>query len=366
MREINCPNHECEGKNSALIRRSEGIKYFEVINGKLSGVIISAKSLNTYKSAFSFLFKIKTTNFRKTLFDFYDESQKINKKILSNFLKNNVGYATSIKNDLSKFLKNLEKELFLCTDPNAVKILQEKIVYAKNLLENLKNVEAKIEIFNEFAGIPPSEIVTLPSKICDGYGADENIIVAKWMEIISNTGFDILTTNCAWSVKTALFPSVREYYSESSKFRLYSWLPKEVAKISREILKNILKKHSGFIYINSYRAPKKKLYTKKQFLDLYIKNCFSLNIKFQLNMTPICFNKIFQLLENYEYVANFYLLQRLIIIEQIKELISKKFDENYEKSIYKEKKVFSILRNLYQTLLEEEQEIMLFIITKNK
>ncbi|RDB36876.1 MAG: hypothetical protein DCC88_02910 [Spirobacillus cienkowskii] len=184
LREINCPNHECDGKNSALIRRSEGIKYFEVINGKLSGVIISAKSLNTYKSAFSFLFKIKTTDFRKTLFDFYDESQKINKKILSNFLKNNVGYATSIKNDLSKFLKNLEKELFLCTDPNAVKILQEKIVYAKNLLKNLKNVEAKIEIFNEFAGIPPSEIVTLPSKICDGYGADENIIVAKWMEII--------------------------------------------------------------------------------------------------------------------------------------------------------------------------------------
>jgi hypothetical protein len=83
-------------------------------------------------------------------------------------------------------------------------------------------------------------------------------------------------------------------------------------------------------------------------------------------MTPICFNKIFHLLENYEYVANFYLLQRLIIIEQIKELISKKFDENYEKSISKEKKEFSILQSLYQNLLEEEQEIMLFIITKNK
>ena len=366
LREIYCFGNKFNSKDDVAKRRTEGVRHFEVINGKLSGVVITSKSINCYRSFFHFLLKIKHKNFRKTLFNYYNDGKEINKDVFSKFLKNNVNHATSLKVDISKFLKKLANELILCSDPNKQQILQQKVLHINKLLENLKNVEAKLQIFNDFSGIPPSEIVTLPSKMCDGYGANENIIVSQWMTTVVNTGFDLITTNCAWSIKSILLPAVKEYYSESNRFRLYPWLPKEVLKISREILRNILKKHNNFIFISSYRSPKKKLLTKQQFLDSCIKNCLSLNIKNHLNMIPDCFHKIFELLSKYQYLGDFYLLQRLIIIEQIKEIISKYFDENYKTSITKEKKEFSILRSLYQILLDEEQEIILFIISNNK
>ncbi len=192
-------------------------KAFKVKSGLLKGVIITSATFSEYENFIKFIFKCKEIKFRTLLLD---ENTNINQNIFNKYLKNDRNYFINLFEDLSKNINIMKVQLKNTKNRDEIKLLNYKISKLKSIISNLGSIYSNIKNYLHVSGLPPSEIITFPSKICDGYGLDEVKIFERWKNIVSKSGYDFNTTNCSWAIKTIFFPVAEPYLKAQDNLRI--------------------------------------------------------------------------------------------------------------------------------------------------
>jgi hypothetical protein len=331
-------------------------KLFKVKSGNLKGVTITQATFSEYKNFFNFIFKYKNISFRNLLLD---ENADINQNIFNQYLKNDRKYFINLFNDLSKNINSLKQQIKTTKSLHEKIILNDKISRLNSIISSLGNIYSTVKNYLQVSGLPPSEVITFPSKICDGYGLDELIILEKWINIVSKCGYNYTTTNCSWAIKTIFLPAVEEHLKPQSNLRIMPWSPLELASFAKQAQKEFLKKYPNIIFKNEINAPKKNIYTRKEFLKIISEKSLSIKLQNALCIKEKNLESILILLEKYYRIADFQINYRLLFIEQIKEKLAI-FSENIANNTLNNKggKKISSINMLYQSIIIEEESLM--------
>jgi hypothetical protein len=284
-------------------------KFFKVKSGKLEGVIITQATYSEYSNFIKFILRFRNFNYRNVLIN---DNEQINKEIMEKYLKESNNYFHSFINDLninlSRLIKNNENS--------------EKIFLISSLIKQINEIHLNLKHYLEVHGLTPSDIITIPSEICDGEGLDERIIIENWLNIVMKSGFNHYSTNCSWAVKTAILPASKEYLKINDSFRIMPWAPLEISTFAKNLQKEILKKRPNIFAKNFIIGPKKLIYTKKEFIKIYSENSFSSKLRDTFHLRKKKIEDLLNLLYQYHLIADFHINHRIIFLEKIKEQLS--------------------------------------------
>ncbi|APJ03421.1 hypothetical protein [Silvanigrella aquatica] len=335
-------------------------KFYKVKSGILKGITITAATYTEYVNFLNLIIKNRKIKFRHIMLD---EDANINENILNKFLKNEYNYFNILLEDLSFNIKTFNKKINQSKNIEEINSLKNKINKLELMISQIQSTYSNVKNYLHVSGLPPSDIITFPSLHCDGYGLDEVKIIQNWVNIIENSDYHFDTTNCSWAIKTVFLPVIEPYFKIQNHMRIMPWSPLEVASIAKQAQKEFLKKHNGIIFNSQLSAPKKNLYTKKEFLKIISEKNKNIQIQSFFHLRKIELEDILILLDRYHRIGDFQINHRVIFIEHLKEKIANymhKISENTKQN--KESRKLNSINLLYQLLILEEDSLMSFLL----
>ena len=120
----------------------------------------------------------------------------------------------------------------------------------RKFISTLLNERDKVKKINDeylhFNGLPPSHVITFPSLECDGMGLDEKVILKNWYTALSDTGFQVYSTNCSWAMKSVLKPVFESFCQIPADFKIIPWAPADIVALAKKAKKEFLKENHEF------------------------------------------------------------------------------------------------------------------------
>lgn len=328
-------------------------KFFEVKSGKLKGVVITQATYLEYSNFIKFIFRYRDFNYRNVLID---DNEQINTNVMEKYLKESNNYFIDLLNDL-----NFNLSLFIKDNESSEN--KEKISIISSLINKINEIHLNLKYYLQVHGLTPSDIVTLPSKICDGEGLDERIIIENWVNKVMKSGFNHHSTNCSWAVKTAILPATKEYLNVSDSFRIMPWAPLEISIFAKKLQKEVLKKQPNILAKNFNIGPKKLIYTKTEFIKIYSEGRFANKIRETFHLRKKKMEDLLHLLKQYQLIADFQINHRLIFLEKIKEqlaIINESLITTKNCSITNKKA--NPIQMLFQLIILEHDNLIKFLL----
>lgn len=248
---------------------------YRVKTGPLKGTLITSATYKQMKGLWSFIPipKVSRFEFSHRLVAINEEGQKLNMgvaptrdAVFKSEIYANQELIKNLKDDIkiwSEDISQLEKKA-----KQRIKLTAEERKHINELRESIsnnestiRNTESRINHINEkiksypmTEGLPPSHVISLPSKGTEGYGLDEAKIINNWVNNIISCGYGLDLTNCSWAVLKAISIETDIYEKAPLnkkvsliKRSLMSIAPKEVADYALRVQEKMITKFKGHI-----------------------------------------------------------------------------------------------------------------------
>ncbi|WP_158999754.1 hypothetical protein [Pigmentibacter ruber] len=330
---------------------------YKVKSGALKGTLVTSATYLEYQSLKDYFLGKRKFSHR---FLFLNQDGDVNDALIPKVSTDELKVINKLESCIQSIINDL-RFLNHSQDRTNARKLRE----LKNILLDEKNSLTKILDSNKLTqGLPPSHIISLPSKGLEGFGLDEERIIEIWLKDIVPCGYSYNSTNCSWAVMRALSQETEHFKSTPLKRYFTPITPREVVDYFSEVQDCMFKKYSQQITNLNRNSliPEKKLWT----LDEFKKNTPGTGVlglfKEANRYSSSNIKEIEDLIVSYQRIANHEIKWRLKYLNQMADRLSIWFEDKFDQIVNKKSTRYNGMKNLLNQIAIEREKLVEYLL----